>query len=312
MSQPTLSVVMPNYNHARYLPQAIEQILRQSRPPDEFLIMDDASSDESGSIIEDYAKKHPLIHPIYNVRNLGVNEAHRRLFEAATGDYVYAGAADDVRFSDFLKRTMEMAAGHPYAGLISTQFVIGDAEGRELGVMQIRRWQEPFYASPREVLEDYLEQESPAHSLCTATVYRREALKEMGWYQEELGSWGDTFSARAIALKYGMCYVPEKLALWRRLDSSFSAQSRYDNEKTLALIARTARLMRTEPFCQWFPEDHVRRWERRYRRLVLYNNWMGEGAGLEWKKPGFWLRAFWRLPHLAGGMKLLARRPRLE
>ncbi len=312
MPAPTLSVVMPNYNHAEYLPQAIEQILGQSRPPDEFLIMDDASTDDSRSIIEEYAKKSSLIRPIYNPKNLGVNEAHRRLFEASTGDYVYAGAVDDVRFPEFLKRAMEMAVNYPEAGLISTQFVIGDAEGRELGVMQIRRWQEPLYASPAVVLKDYLERESPAHSLCTATVYRRDALKEMGWYRQELGSWGDTFSARAIALKYGMCYVPKKLALWRRLDTSFSAASRYDNEKTLSLIGRTARLMRAEPFSQWFPEEHVRRWERRYRRLVLYNNWMGEGGGLEWKKPGFWFRALYRLPHLAGGMKLLARQPRLE
>jgi len=309
MSRPTISVVMPNYNHSAYLPEAIEQILGQSRPPDEFLILDDASTDQSRSIIESYAKRSPSICAIYNKQNAGVLEAHRKLFLESTGDYVYAGAADDVRFPDFLNKTMEMAERSPQAGLISTQLAIGDEESREIGVIQVRRWQEPRYASPEEVLRDYLERESPMHSLCTATVYRRDALEEMGWYREELGSWGDTFSARAIALKYGMAYVPEKLAMWRRLDSGFSSKARREHEDTLQMIARTVDLMRTSPFAVLFPEAHVKRWERRARRLVVFNQWMGEGGGLEWKRPGFWLRGLLRVPKLLHGVNLLRRNP---
>ena len=44
MKRPTLTVTLPNYNHAKFLPRAIEELLSQSRPPDEFLILDDAST----------------------------------------------------------------------------------------------------------------------------------------------------------------------------------------------------------------------------------------------------------------------------
>ncbi len=310
MTQPTISVVMPNYNHAIYLPQAIEQIVEQSHPPDEFLIFDDASTDQSRLIIKAYAAKYPSIRAIYHPTNVGVNEAHRLLFEQCRGDYVYAGAADDLRYPHFLKRTMELAIQYPQAGLISTQLTVGDESGTELGVVQIRRWQETCYADPQRVLRDYFDRESPSHSLCTATVYRREALREMGWYHPELGSWGDTFSARAVALKYGMGYVPEKLAMWRRMDSNFSAASRVDSEKTLQLVAQAASLMRAPPFSEWFPKAHVSRWEKRYRRLVVYNTWMGEGVGLQWKRFGYWARALKRFPHLIKGLRLLMRNPK--
>lgn len=309
MSRPTLSAVMPNYNHAMYLPQAIEQIVGQTRPPDEFLIWDDASTDESRSIIEHYAQRHSVIRPLFSAKNLGVIEAHRRLFEEAQGDYIYAGAADDIRFPRFFERTMEMAAQYPQAGLISTHFAIGDEAGETLGVMRVRNWQEPCYVTPEQVLSGYLERESPAHSLCTSTVYRRIALREMGWYRPELGHWGDTFSARAVALRYGMCYVPEVLAMWRRLDSSFSGVTREDTEKTLDLISRAVQLMRSPSFADIFPKEHVCRWEQRYRRLVVFNQWMGEGVGLQWKSPRFWGRGMLRLPHLFRGLKLLRRFP---
>lgn len=309
MSRPTLSVVMPNYNHAEFLPQAIDQIVEQSHPPDEFLIWDDASTDESRSIIEDYAKRHSFIHPLYAKENLGVIEAHRQLFEKANGDYIYAGAADDMRFPQFFEQTMGMAKQYPHAGLIAANFAIGDEMGKTSGVMQVRNWEESCYATPEQVLVDYLERESPPHSLCTSTVYRRDALKEMGWYRPELGYWGDTFSARAVALKYGMCYVPETLAMWRRLDTSFSGTAREDSENILKLISRAVQLMQSPPFVNIFPAEHVHRWEKRYRRLVVFNQWMGEGVGLRWKSPRFWARGVLRMPQLVRGLNLLRRFP---
>ena len=48
------------------------------------------------------------------------------------------------------------------------------------------------------------EAEDPAHSLCGASVYRRDALQALGGYRTELGHWVDTFVARAIGLRYGL------------------------------------------------------------------------------------------------------------
>src|SRR4051812_2495556 len=60
MSEPVeLSVILPNYNHARCLSRAIEAIAGQSRPPDEIIVIDDASQDNSLEILALARRQHP-------------------------------------------------------------------------------------------------------------------------------------------------------------------------------------------------------------------------------------------------------------
>jgi len=61
MDKSTLSVIMSNYNHSRFLPEALDAIVNQSRQPDEFIIIDDASTDNSVEIIQSYASRYPFI-----------------------------------------------------------------------------------------------------------------------------------------------------------------------------------------------------------------------------------------------------------
>lgn len=305
---PTLSVVMPNYNHARYLPAAIEEILNQTRPPDEFLILDDASTDNSRDIIAEYAAKHSVIRVLHNDTNVGVNEAHRRLFEESTGDYVYAGAADDRRFPRFFEQAMRLAEKHSQAGLISGAMTVFDENDEQIGEITIRRWHSEsngLFAEPLRVLTDYLDVEAPSHSLCGATVYRREALQSVGWYRDELGFWGDTFSARAIALRRGMAYIPEPVAGFRRLPGSFSGAGRDDPRQLLEVVKTAADMMRSDEFNDAFPADHVARWKQRYRRLIAWNTWLGDGVGFRPLQPAFWWRAVRGIPRMGKALSIL-------
>src|SRR5437763_570789 len=92
---PTLSVVFPNYNDARFLPQQLESMLKQSYQPKEIIIIDDASTDNSIEIINNYIARAPHSRLIRNDRNMGVEHNINRLIDEATGDYLYLGAADD-------------------------------------------------------------------------------------------------------------------------------------------------------------------------------------------------------------------------
>jgi glycosyltransferase involved in cell wall biosynthesis len=271
--------------------------------------LDDASTDESVEIIERQAAKYPFIRLLRNADNHGVIAAHHRLFEEARGDYVYAGAADDGRFPKMFESAMRMAEQYPHAGLICGEMPVVDENEENLATLNIPGWNEPRYAPPDVFLNEYLERVSPSHSLCGATVYRREAIQEVGWYRPELGSWSDTWAARAIGLKYGICYVPEPFVLWRKLSTSYSGQSRTNSRHTLDLITRAARLMRSQEFRDRFPEHHVRRWERRYRQLTMWNHWQGEGTGFRPLSPSFWIRSILRLPKLPSALTLAFYRP---
>src|SRR5262245_10669 len=207
MTLPTLSVVIPNYNHARFLPEALHCVLGQSVRPLEVIVVDDASSDNSVEVVREFARREPSVKLLCNRKNRGVSASVNRGMRLAAGDYVYSGAADDKVVPGFFGQALEMAARHPQSGMIFGEVVKVDDDGNVLGHYAVSRWPEPTYASPERFLHDYLLVEPPTHSLCGATMYRRDCFLEMGGYRGELGSWSDTFVARAVGLQYGAGYL---------------------------------------------------------------------------------------------------------
>ncbi len=269
MSAPTLSVLMPNYNHARLLPQAVEAVVTQSRTPDEFILLDDASTDDSVEVMARYAHEHPWIRVIRQETNRGVVAALRTLVGAATGDYVYCGAADDFVLPGFLQGAMAMAQEYPRAGIVFGQVAMVTPEGEEVIVSRARKWTAPLFAPPEAFLREYLDVELASHSLSCATIYRRDALGQVGGFRGDLGHWADTFALRAVGLEHGVCYVPERWAAYRVMPDSFYRTRKLDFPYMLAIVRRAAELMRSPEFRNRFPEYHVRRWERAWNASIL-------------------------------------------
>lgn len=304
-SRPTLSVVMPNYNHERHLARAIEGFLQQSRPPDEFLILDDASTDDSVKIIESYARRHSIIRLLRNERNEGVIRAHQRLFALAQGDYLHSAAADDLRSPRMCEALMTLVEQYPHAGLAFGAAEIMDEADHVVAVLRSRCWKAPLYASPERYLREYLELELATQSITTSAIYRRDAFFEAGGYHDELTSWADTFAMYAVALKYGACYTPEILSQWRMATGSYSGAGRADPRRQLEMVGRAARLMRSAPFCDRFPASFVRRWERDFRRLTIWSYWLGADLRDEQgRRPSFLARNLARLPRAARALAL--------
>ncbi len=71
MNDPFVSVILPNYNHAKYLPQRIESILNQTYQNFELIILDDCSSDNSREVIERYKDNPRISKIIFNEKNSG-------------------------------------------------------------------------------------------------------------------------------------------------------------------------------------------------------------------------------------------------
>ena len=66
-----VSVIIPNYNHAKYLEQRIDSVLNQSYQDFEVIILDDCSKDNSRDVIEKYRSHERVSHIVYNEQNSG-------------------------------------------------------------------------------------------------------------------------------------------------------------------------------------------------------------------------------------------------
>jgi glycosyltransferase involved in cell wall biosynthesis len=116
--RPRVSIVIPCYNGARFLPEAIESCLRQTMRSLEIIVVDDASPDNCAEIAERYAQSDSRITVIRRPQNGGVAEAFNTGFRIARGDIFTRLAQDDVFFDDALHRLAEALESHPKTGLV--------------------------------------------------------------------------------------------------------------------------------------------------------------------------------------------------
>lgn len=119
-NQPRVSVVMPAYNSARYVADAIESVLAQTVPEWELLLVDDASTDGTGTILARYARMDNRIRCFSMLENRGA--AHCRAFGVAqaSGDWVAFLDSDDLWLPDKLEKQLAFACRNRTAKLIFT------------------------------------------------------------------------------------------------------------------------------------------------------------------------------------------------
>lgn len=263
--KPTLAVWMPNYNHAAYIGRAIEAIATQSHRPDEFYIIDDASTDDSVTVIQSYQRRYPFIKLIQNSVNQGVMAIMQRGLAQLGSDYVLMTAADDYILPEFFKSALAMAGRYPQAGIIFGKMRVVNNQDQQLYIGQSSAWSHSLYATPQEYLQQYLEQEAPNQSLSAATIYSLPKLREIGGFRPELGAWCDTFALQALGLRHGVCYVAQEVSVWVVHRSGVSQGIRKNPERMNGAITHAAALMRSPQFQGYFPEEYVRQWLWKYR-----------------------------------------------
>jgi glycosyltransferase involved in cell wall biosynthesis len=232
-----LSVVLSNYNHAKFLPRAIEAILSQSTRPREVLLIDDASTDNSLAIMERYARRESGIRIVRNPVNLGVIESINRGVREAQGKYLCLCAADDLVLPGLFEKSVALLERHPQA-LISCAW--GSTFDAETNVVRLCRngWAKvACYLTPAELAEVI----GPTGVPATSALYRRAEFVAAGPYDAELNWHTDWFVNLVLAFRGGLCYLPEPLGLVRVASGSYSHRGQQNRDAHYLTIAAVIR-----------------------------------------------------------------------
>lgn len=101
-----VSVLIPLYNHEKFISHAIESVLNQSFPDFELIIIDDCSTDNSAQIIKKYSQKDDRINVFFNKKNLGVAKTRNKLIRKAKGKFIAFMDSDDIWYKTKLEKQL--------------------------------------------------------------------------------------------------------------------------------------------------------------------------------------------------------------
>jgi glycosyltransferase involved in cell wall biosynthesis len=119
----TVAVIIPSYNYANFLTEAIESVLSQSILPNEILISDDCSNDHSFAIGYEYQQKYPdLIKVNRNSTNLGIVAHFNKAISLTKSDYICFLGADNIFPKNYIESTKEILNANDNIAIAYTDF----------------------------------------------------------------------------------------------------------------------------------------------------------------------------------------------
>jgi hypothetical protein len=204
---PLVSVCIPTYNYARFLPRTIESVLGQTHSELELVVLDDASTDDTTVVVQGYAGD-PRLRFVRHERNVGLFANFNACLDEATGDYVKVLCADDWLHERSLEDGLAALERSPSAGLATSPAWHVDVAGRVTGMVRA-----PFGAEPRVVPR---EEAIRAHAVWgnvagmpTHVLLRREQLNRTGGFEPEFAPASDVHLWLKVLAGSDLAWVPE-------------------------------------------------------------------------------------------------------
>ena len=234
MNNPTVSIIVPNYNYEQYLSSRIESILNQTYRDFELILLDDCSTDDSREILESYRDNPHVSHIVFNEKNTGSPFCQwMKGIELARGKYVWIAEADDLAHPEFLSRTINLLNSNTSAVIAFTGSFIIDENGKTVSGKDFDRWtkkqlrcKEKFaifnginYATKNQYWKNYIYNAS-------GVVFKKDTffnITNSNWI--DMRCCGDWLFWTLIALQGDVIEIYERLNYFRRHSTSAVASA---------------------------------------------------------------------------------------
>jgi glycosyltransferase involved in cell wall biosynthesis len=229
---PIVSVIVPNYNHARYLRQRIESVLRQTFQDFELILLDDYSTDESREILSSYAN-NPRVRIEFNETNSGSTfKQWNKGARMARGRYIWFAESDDYADERLLEKLVARLDEEPNSVLCYCRSWQVSADGQLKGFQDsylpdlgTQKWAGDFRANGIEECRRYLIHCNTVLS-ASSVLFRKDVYWRVGGADETLVLCGDWKMWTSMALTGGdISYEGQALNYYRYHDASVSERT---------------------------------------------------------------------------------------
>lgn len=204
MKNVPVSVLTPAYNAEHYISLAIESILNQTFADFEYIILDDASTDSTLKIIQEYAQKDKRIRVVTNRKNLYIAGARNKLIKEAKGKYIVWQDADDISLPQRIEHQLQFMEKHPKIGIVGGFLEFFGVEG----VRGTRK-----YAQYDQSLRKNIFKISPVAQ--PASMIRREVFEKVGEYDLRFPPAEDLDMSFRIGMYYQFANLQETVLKYR-------------------------------------------------------------------------------------------------
>jgi glycosyltransferase involved in cell wall biosynthesis len=209
-----VSVMIPTYNYARFLPDAVDAALAQTYPNIEVVVSDNASTDGTAELVAERYGAEPRVRYVRNDTNIGLVPNFNRALALARGEFVQWVSADDWILPDHIARLMSVFDQHPQLDVVYTRNYAADASGRAYAVKGDETLYPVDYVDARDELPPML---YGVCQVCLPTaLFRRALFDELGPMDEAIAIAADWELAVRLALaRKRFAYVSEPTACIR-------------------------------------------------------------------------------------------------
>ncbi|MCA1628896.1 MAG: glycosyltransferase [Acidobacteria bacterium] len=271
----SVSVVVPSFNHARFVERTLRSVFAQTHAPAELLVIDDGSHDDSARVIARALASCPFPCELIARENRGLAATlNEGLARAARGKYFAYLGSDDLWLPDFLRARVGLLGRRPAAALAYGHCHWIDAEDRVNE--RTEDWAAYADGDARAMLWRGVAPHSPT------VVYRRDALARYGW--NEGARLEDYELYLLLAADSEFAFDPRTLSAWRVHGGNTSRDLSFMMGEWLAAQRRVAarlgmpeeELARAQASVGWScAENFARRGERARAAELMYHNWRG-------------------------------------
>lgn len=205
-----VSILIPSYNYARYLPMALDSILKQTFQDFEVIIIDDGSIDNTEETVKPYLRNYKFSY--FRLENGGQAKALNYGLKLAKGKYIAFLDSDDIWFENKLSRQTQILDNNPLVGLCYTNMAYMDYTGKTYDPI-IKKHSETN--SPENLLMDcYIK--SPS-----SVMVRRSVFENVGNFREIMVCHDHDMWVRCIE-KTRFYYIEEALVGYRYHEGQLS------------------------------------------------------------------------------------------